>query len=282
MKRFFVAATALGLCLLAGAAHAHRPYLKTYLISADGQENVAFLEVKPTTGGRVKIDVLEPLPGSGTGTLVMDAVLNRVPIAPLTYPIGAGQTRAELGIETANQDKIEITDIRILDDGGNVWAEWGGVAPPFNKSLKGKYLAVTAIVYVADTASDVAFTRGGDTNLLPNGFWTCGFDALRSRATGEHLTNTGNRCEIEFSHNGGPWEVHSVSFDVKSGKSQPSGRPGIHFNFEPGDRVRVKRVEVFDKDGNMFAKIGVRMGSQGRYRHALDRSVLGEDEPHTH
>ena len=71
-------------------------HLKTYLISADGTHNVAFLELKPTTGGRVKIDVLEPLPGSGNGTLVLDAVLNRVPIAPLSYPITAGQTRADI------------------------------------------------------------------------------------------------------------------------------------------------------------------------------------------
>ena len=41
-------------------------------------------------------------------------------------------------------------------------------------------------------------------------------------------------------------------------------------------------MEVFDGNGDMFAKIGIRMGSQGRYRHSLDRTILGEDAPHTH
>ncbi|MFM7737161.1 MAG: hypothetical protein ACKPBU_14425 [Alphaproteobacteria bacterium] len=178
-------------------------------------------------------------------------------------------------METRNQDKVEILDMSILDESGNRWAKQGTVGPPVNTNLRGKYSFVAPLVYVIDTASDVAFTRGGDTMLLPTGFWTVGFDALRSRSTGAHLNARGLRAEIEFSRNGGPLETRSVTFDVNSGKSQPSGRPGLHFDFSTGDSVAVKRVEVFDDLGHLFAKVGIRMGLAGKYRerHALDTSI---------
>lgn len=286
-RNLFALSLAIAVVVLSGGlAHAHRGYFRSYLLSTDGTRNAASLEVRPTVGGRLKLDLLEPLPGTGTGTMVIDAALNRVPLAPLTYAIDTktGQQRFALGFDTANQDKLEILGVAILDENGTPWAALGAVGPQRNKSLKGKYLLCTAIIYVADTASNVAFTRGGDTTLLPNGFWTVGFDALRDKTTGAHLDNDGNYAEIEFSRNGGPWEMHSVSFDVRSGKSQPSGRPNLHFGFAPGDRIVVKRVEVFDSAGNMFAKIGVRLGQQGNYVvHSLDRTIrVGENEPHAH
>lgn len=280
-----LAASALACALLLPAtALAHRPYYRTYLVDMAGTHNVAFLEMKPTAQGRVKIFLTDALPGSGTGTLVVEALLNRVALAPLTFSIDSEKEVWPLGLPTNNQDKLEILDVKILDENGNQWAKWGCVGPPQNVNLRGKYLFVSALTYVMDTASDVAYTRGGDTTLLPTGFWTIGFDALRSRSTGEHLSADGLYGEIEFSRNGGPFETHSVAFDVKSGKSQPSGRPGLHFGFSPGDAIVVKRVEVFDKAGNMFAKIGIRMGAQGKYveRHDLDTTIAIGTGDHVH
>ena len=256
-------------------ASAHRPYYRTYLVDMAGTHNVAYMEMKPTARGRVKLYLTDALPGGGTGTLVVETLLNRVAVAPLTFTIDSAKEIWALGLPTNNQDKLEIIDVKILDENGTQWAKWGSVGPPPNVNLRGKYLFVSALTYVMDTASDVAYTRGGDTTLLPNGLWTIGFDALRARSTGEHLNAEGLYGEIEFSRNGGPFETHSVSFDVRSGKSQPSGRPGLHFDFAPGDAIVVKRVEVFDEFGNMFAKIGIRMGAQGHYveRHAVDTSI---------
>lgn len=277
---FLVAAS----LMLPGRAHAHKPYWKSYLTDVNGRRNVAHVELNPVRQGRVKLVSSEPLPGSGTGTLVVNAVLNRVPLAPLTYPIDSVQETWPLGVETKNQDKVEILEVSILDESGNPWAKQGTVGPPANTNLRGKYSFVAPLVYVIDTASDVAFTRGGDTMLLPTGFWTVGFDALRSRSTGAHLNARGLHAEIEFSRNGGPWETRSVTFDVKSGKSQPSGRPGLHFGFSTGDSVAVKRVEVFDALGNLFAKVGIRMGLAGRYRerHSLDTSIPIATDGHAH
>ncbi len=270
--------------LLPGQALAHKPYYKAYLTDVGGQRNVAHVELAPTRQGRVKLEMSEPLPGAGTGTLVVTAALNRVPVAPLTYAIDSLQETWPLGLETANQDKVEILDVAILDEAGTPWGKLGTAGPPPNQSLRGKYSFVAPLVYVVDTASDVAFTRGGDTMLLPTGFWTVGFDALRSRSTGAHLNAVGLYAEIEFRRNGGPWETQSVGFDVKSGKSQPSGRPGLHFGFAQGDVVAVKRVEVFDRFGNLFAKVGIRMGLAGKYRerHALDTSTPIATGEHDH
>lgn len=270
--------------LLPATAHAHRPYYRTYLVDEAATHNVAYLEMKPTAQGRVKLYLSDALPGNGTGTLVVEAMLNRVALTPLTFSIDSDKEIWPLGLPTNNQDKLEILDVRILDENGNPWARWGSVGPPQNTNLRGKYLFVSALTYVMDTASDAAYTRGGDTTLLPSGFWTIGFDALRSRSTGEHLNADGLYGEIEFSRNGGPFEVHSVPFNVKSGKSQPSGRPGLHFDFAPGDVIVVKRVEVFDRFGNMFAKIGIRMGAQGHYveRHAVDTTIPLSTGDHAH
>ncbi len=280
-----LAATLLTAALfLPATAFAHRPYYRTYLVDEAATHNVAYLELKPTAQGRVKLYLSEALPGNGTGTLVVDVLLNRVALAPLTFSIDSAKETWPLGLPTNNQDKLEILDVKILDETGAPWAKWGSVGPQPNTNLRGKYLFVSALTYVMDTASDVAYTRGGDTTLLPSGFWTVGFDALRSRSTGAHLNADGLYGEIEFSRNGGPWETHSVPFDVKSGKSQPSGRPGLQFGFSPGDAIVVKRVEIFDKAGNMFAKIGIRMGAQGHYveRHALDTTIPLSTGEHAH
>ncbi len=271
----------------AGPAEAHRPYYRAYLTCE--ADNCAYLELKPTAEGRVKIQLSKPLPLGGTGTLVIDALLNRVPLSPLTYSLTAMKQSWSLGLPTKNQDKLEILGVRILDENGNEWAHLGAVAPPANTNLRGKYLFVSALIYVMDTASNVCYTRGGDATLLPSGFWTIGFDALRACDTGAHLNSQGLYGEIEFTRNGGSPETYSVTFDVKSGKSQPAGRPSLHFGFSPGDLIIVKRVEIFDSLGNMFAKVGIRMGAQGNYvqRHTLDTSIsigTGRDEsiPHRH
>jgi len=251
----------LGLLVLAASAHAHRPQVKTNLLRLDGALPNGFLVVRPTTGGSLQLDLPQPPPG---GALVIDYRVNGVPLPGKTYPIASDRQRWPLGFETHDQDKVEIQDVRVVDHGGNVVAALGAAGNP-----RSTHVVAAPLVWVVDTQSDVGFTRGGDTLLKKNGAWSVGFDALRSRSTGDRLNNAGNHAEIELSVNGGPWQVHRVEFDVQSGKSRPHGRPGRSVGTSPSDRVRVRRVDVFDAQGNKFATMGVRMGKQGHYAETL-------------
>jgi hypothetical protein len=256
------ATTLLLALMLAGAtlvapAHAHRSQLKSNLIRIDGDHPNGFLLMRPTSGGRISLDLRNHPPD---GALVVDYRVNGVLLPGKTYPLVADKQTWSLGFVTQDQDKVEIQDVRVLDHLGNVVAVIGAANKP-----RGAHVIEAPLVWVVDTASDVGFTRGGDTLLKKNGAWTVGFDALRSRATGDRLNNTGNHAEIELSVNEGPWQVFSVTFDVQSGKSRPGGRPGRNVGTTPNDRVRIRRVDVFDSGGRKFATLGIRMGKQGHY-----------------
>jgi hypothetical protein len=248
---------ACAVLLLPGNARAHRPQVKMNLVRLDGEVQNAFVTISPVTGGHVKLSLLgRPV----DGRLVITYRVNGVDRPEVSYPFSGLSGTWPLGFATVDQDKLEIRDVRVLDQGGTVVAVIGTGAVV----RSGKVLSVP-LVWVVDTVSDVGFTRGGDTFLYKNGSWNVGFDALRSRATNAHLHNAGNYAEIEISVEGGSWQVLRVTFDVLSGKSEPNGRPGRNLGFHPGARVQVKRVDVFDSQGNKFATMGIRMGAQGHY-----------------
>ncbi len=251
----------------APAAHAHKPNVQTNLVRLDGGPN-GFVSIRPTGGGSITLNLPAAPPG---GTFAFDYRLNAGPKTTAAYLLEGDRSVWPLGFATNNQDKIEITDLRVLDAGAEVIAVEGTGAVPGRLT---RYVVSVPLVWVVDTASDVAFTRGGDTLLDRNGKWSVGFDALRSRTTGGRLYNTANRAEIEISVNGGPWQVFTVSFDVFSGKSTPAGRPGRVLPIQPGDRVEVRRVDVFDAQGDKFATTGIRMGPQGHYAETVPPSSL--------
>lgn len=257
MKSLRIVAAAALLLASASSALAHRPQVRMNLMRLDGVAQDAFLTMTPITGGHVLLSLLgKPV----TGQLVIQYRVNGVAKPPVSYPIDGLSGNWPIGFTTADQDKLEIHDVRLVNQDGDVVA-----VPGTGGKARGPKVFAVPLVWVVDTLSDVGFTRGGDTFLSKNGDWTVGFDALRSRATNEHLHNAGNYAEIEMSVNDGPWQVFSVAFDVLSGKSRPNGRPGRNVGFLPGARVRVKRVDVFDAQGNMFATMGIRMGAQGHY-----------------
>lgn len=247
--------------LLATPAQAHRPQVKTNLIRLDGNVPNGFLFVRPTTGGSIALDLPQH---PHDGALVIEYRLNAGALLTRSYPLAADRQVWPLGFDTADQDKIELHDVRVVDHLGATVAALGSAKNPRSANV-----LAAPLVWVVDTQSDVGFTRGGDTLLKKNGSWTVGFDALRSRATGDRLNNTGNLAEIEMSINDGPWQVFQVNFDVQSGKSKPGGRPGLRIGFGPNDRVRIRRVDVFDAGGRKFAMLGIRMGKQGHYAESV-------------
>ncbi|MBY0274853.1 hypothetical protein K2Z84_05905, partial [Candidatus Binatia bacterium] len=263
-RRALVLSPALAAALLLaapGPARAHRPQVKTNLIRLDGNVPNGFLFIRPTTGGSLLIDLPQHPPD---GALVIDYRLNAGPLVSRSYPLTADQQLSPLGFATADQDKIELHDVRVVDHLGATVAALGSAKNP-----RSAHVLAAPLVWVVDTQSDVGFTRGGDTLLKKNGSWTVGFDALRSRASGGRLNNKGNYAELEISINDGPWQVFRVAFDVQSGKSKPGGRPGMNIGISPNDRVRIRRVDVFDAAGRKFAMLGVRMGKQGHYAESL-------------
>lgn len=256
-----LATTLVSILTLVTTADAHRPQFKTDLIRLDGNQSNGFLTMRPTTGGSISLDLPQHPAG---GALLIAFRVNGVTTPVKTYPISGDTQTWPLGFATKDQDKLEVHDVRVVDHLGNAVAVIGAA-----KEARSGYLLAAPLVWVVDTASDVGFTRGGDTLLKRNGGWTVGFDALRSRSSAGRLNNVGNYAEIEVSVNDGPWQIFSVTFDVQSGKSRPGGRPGRNIGTTQNDRVQIRRVDVFDSAGQKFAMLGIRMGKQGHYAEVV-------------
>lgn len=263
-RRFVWLALAAAVVLAPSAARAHRSNVKANLVRVVGTGG-GYLNVRPSRGGWVELD----FPGyPQNGKLTMDFRINGVPTVGVVYPIDSDKEVWRLAFGVRDQDKLEISNVRVLDGNGQTYAVLGS-----DVGARGRDVFSSPLVWVVDTLSDVGFTRGGDTILSRSGKWTIGFDALRSRATNSRLNNTANRAEIEYSVNGGPWLVDTVSFDVQSGKSRPNGRPGKQLAILPTDHVEVRRVDVLDSGGRRFATMGVRMGNQGHYLESVPTLV---------
>ena len=263
-RRFVWLALAAAVVLAPTAARAHRSNVKANLVRVVGTGG-GYLNVRPSRGGWVELD----FPGyPQNGKLTMDFRINGVPTVGVVYPIDSDKEVWRLAFGVRDQDKLEISNVRVLDGNGQTYAVLGS-----DVGARGRDVFSSPLVWVVDTLSDVGFTRGGDTILSRSGKWTIGFDALRSRASNSRLNNTANRAEIEYSLNGGPWLVDTVSFDVQSGKSRPNGRPGKQLAILPTDHVEVRRVDVFDSGGRRFATMGVRMGNQGHYLESVPTLV---------
>jgi hypothetical protein len=187
--------------------------------------------------------------------------------APRTYEfpfdVEAGHAAffQPLDAELIKGDRVEVQSITLLDDVGAAFGTLG--APPGNR----RPILMSSVVYVADSPSPVRFSRGGDTNLLPNTSWTkfnAGFDVLLD-PHGERINNSGNHAEIELSVNGASPQVIVLPFDVKQGKSQPGGRPATRLPFTKEDAIEVRRLDLFDPDGHRFATLGMKIVSPNEH-----------------
>jgi hypothetical protein len=213
------------------------------------------------------------------GTLVLRLQVKKSPtdVGPIevwTYSFPTVNARTyewPFARELRNQDHIEIKAVDLYDARGAPIAELGSTVPGPHR-IPGVFIMSAPLVYMLDSTSTVGYTRGGDTTLSPDGRWTVGFDALRDRVSNTHLNNEGNYAEIEYVLNG----VHNVArltFDVRSGKAEPAGRPHLNLPLKPGDLIAVRRVDVFDKCGIKFATMGVRIGESGHYPSAVPLPV---------
>jgi hypothetical protein len=263
-----LAAALVAVALWGTAAEAHRPNVKSHLLGA-GADDLTIFEVLPQPPGWIKLAMNAAPPG---GALVLTVQVKKSPtdigaVEVWTFPLPA-VTNARLyqwpfARDLKNQDHVEITAVELQDKQGATIAELGSTVPPTG-GMPGRYIMSAPLVYLLDSTSPVGYTRGGDTTLLPDGRWTVGFDALRDRMTNAHLNNTGNYAEISYLLNGVP-KVARITFDVRSGKAEPAGRPVLRLGLKPGDHIAVRSVDVFDSSNRKFATIGVRIGLSGDY-----------------
>lgn len=152
-------------------------------------------------------------------------------------------------------DLVEVVSMGAYDSSG---VRFGmiGVTPEANHPV-----LRTGLVFVIDSLSPIRFSRGGDVLVRTReGYMNSGFDKLLD-AQGEKIDSPGVRVEIEYSINGGPTQVESYSYDIVNGRSRPGGRPHTNLGLSFDETVEVKRVDVFDADGNRFATMGVKIVS---------------------
>jgi hypothetical protein len=128
VARVVVGSPVAGVLVVAGAsaAYAHRPYVKANLIRLDGAPN-GFIEMQPTHGGRITLDLPDP---PASGRLTFDVRMKGATTS-VSYALKGAHSSWPLGFVTHDQDKLELTDLRVLDGDGNVVAEMGtGAVPP--------------------------------------------------------------------------------------------------------------------------------------------------------
>lgn len=153
-------------------------------------------------------------------------------------------------------DLVEVVAMGAYDASGRRFGMLG-VSPEANHPV-----LRSGLVFVIDSASPIRFSRGGDALVRTReGYMNSGFDKLLD-SSGEKIDSSGIYVEVEYSIDGGPFQVGTYSYDIVNGRSRPGGRPHTYL---PGlsfaQTVEVKRVDVFDAVGNRFATLGVKIVS---------------------
>src|SRR5690348_15947177 len=118
VSRVLLGALVASVLLVAGAtaAYAHRPNVKASILRLDGKPN-GFIEMAPQHNGRISLNL--PSPPAG-GRLVFDYRKNASPETTVTYAITGPRMVVLFGFTTQDQDKLELTNLRVLDANDNV------------------------------------------------------------------------------------------------------------------------------------------------------------------
>ncbi|MFM7140915.1 MAG: hypothetical protein ACKO2K_03240 [Alphaproteobacteria bacterium] len=179
--------------------------------------------------------------------------------AVLPFDVVDGKAKAK-GFLSSPQDIFKGDLVEVLSmgayDSSGVRFGMSGVTPEANHPV-----VRTGLVFVIDSQSQIRFSRGGDVLVRTReGYMNSGFDKLLD-PQGQKIDSPGVRVEVEYSVNGGPSQVESYSYDIVNGRSRPCGRPHTNLGLTFDETVEVKRVDVFDADGNRFATMGVKIVS---------------------
>jgi len=276
LKLKHVAALAfLGLALLSGAApaRAHKQSMKLSLSTPPDSTSplritkTATLNILQYAGGTIQMGLREVKDASGSranatgNTLRFELRVNGVPRSvALPFDIVKGKTKYKGFLSEPRDlfkgDLIELVSVGLWDAQDRRFGVLG--------ALPGAQLPIlrSGVVFVVDTTSAIRFSRGGDTlvRLRDDGYMNSGFDKLLDSA-GAKIDAPGVRVEIELSVNGGAPEVRSYDYDITRGRSREGGRPHTYLGLDISDEVEVRRIDIFDGEGNRFATLGVKIVS---------------------
>ena len=277
MKRFRAALAAFALVALAllgaaapAGAHKQSMYLSVGPVLGSTSPLVIAkaggLRISQYGGGQVTLVLPAVVDSAGKkitardNEIRLDLRVNGVArSATIPFDVVEGKSKAK-GFLSSPQDIFKGDLVEVLSMGAydSTGVRFGmiGVTPEANHPV-----VRTGLVFVIDSQSQIRFSRGGDVLVRTReGYMNSGFDKLLD-PQGQKIDSPGVRVEVEYAINGGPTQVESYSYDIVNGRSRPGGRPHTNLGLSFDETVEVKRVDVFDADGNRFATMGVKIVS---------------------
>lgn len=273
MKRLAALLSCAILLASAPEAQAHKQSMKLSIGPAWGSTSplritkTATLNILQYAGGAIALTLREVRDRSGAranaegNELRLDLRVNGVPRSVvLSFGVEEGKTKLKGFLSSPRDifkgDVVELVSLGLFDSQGRRFGVLG--------ALPGAQLPIlqSGVVFVVDSLSAIRFLRGGDTliRLRDDGYMNSGFDKLLDPA-GHKIDAPGVRVDVELSVNGGAPEVRSYSYDIVRGRSRPGGRPHTYLGLDVSDNVEIRRVDIYDGDGNRFATLGVKIVS---------------------
>ena len=273
LRRGLASLLACGLLLVSGEARAHKQSLIFSVGPAVGPASPlriaksGVFRISQYGGGLLALvlpKVFDPAGAKANAAgneIHLDLRVNGVPRSA-TMPFDVVNGKATAGgflsdpQDIFKGDLVEVVAMGAYDASGRRFGMLG-VSPEANHPV-----LRSGLVFVIDSASPIRFSRGGDALVRTReGYMNSGFDKLLD-SSGEKIDSPGIYVEVEYSIDGGPFQVGTYSYDIVNGRSRPGGRPHTYL---PGlafaQTVEVKRVDVFDAVGNRFATLGVKIVS---------------------
>ena len=260
------AAWTAALLWCATPATAHHTSLQVPLVPVPGTASLvllsgpAHIEFIPQHGGEIRF-VFSGAKDRTTGksitalgnTLEIDLVINGIP-EQKTFPfdIKGSKARGTLpGLGLAPFDLVEVKAVAMLDHAGNQFGTMGLKYP--GPSLS------SALIQVFDTPSDLhlALTKDADVALttMKGGTFTMRLDKVSP------APRAGNKAELEIAKNGGAPIVFEFPFAINS-HGVAKVVANLNLGLVAGDVIEIRRIDLFDADGDRFATLGIRIMGQ--------------------
>lgn len=273
LRRGLASLLACGLLLVSGEARAHKQSLNFSVGPVLGTASPlriaksGVFRISQYGGGQLALVLPKVFDAAGAkanaagNEIRLDLRVNGVPrSATMPFDVVNGKAKAGGFLSDPQDifkgDLVEVVAMGAYDASGRRFGMLG-VSPEANHPV-----LRSGLVFVIDSASPIRFSRGGDALVRTReGYMNSGFDKLLD-SSGEKIDSPGIYVEVEYSIDGGPFQVGTYSYDIVNGRSRPGGRPHTYL---PGlsfaQTVEVKRVDVFDAVGNRFATLGVKIVS---------------------
>lgn len=249
---------------------AHQTSLNASLVAIDGSTSpIKFgdkssmrLGLSSGNGGLIKFKV-KKMEDAGGGKItalgnkvIIDAVLNGAPQTwefPFDILNGNGKLPKTL-LGLFKPDIIQFLEIRAEDSSGEAFAQAGFVGG------KGPTKGISSAMVQVSEGSPILLAEERDSEVIirtkKGGDFHISLDKVHD-AQGNPVTSLGNRIELEMEINGAPVTNVYDPYDIVDDR----GDLDVNMGLSDGDVVLVKRVDIYDPNGDRFATFGVKIRS---------------------